>query len=85
MEDQQKITTPPQVTTKDPKKVEAGKKLAEYNKKKHKQLKQQQEQEQSNMIMSYISNSSTIGIGIGIFAIIGVIVYYNSNNKNTTK
>jgi len=34
--------TPIQVTTKDPKKVEAGKRLVEYNRKKREELKNQQ-------------------------------------------
>ena len=38
------MTTPQKVTTKDPKKVETGKRLVEFNKKKREQLKHQQQE-----------------------------------------
>ena len=73
------MTTPQKVTTKDPNKVESGKRLVEFNKEKREQLKNQQE---SNLL-SY--SSTGIGIGITISIIVGVIVYYNYRRKPDTK
>ena len=73
-QEQQKITTPLQVTTKDPKKVEAGKRLAKLNKKKREQLSQQKTD-----IMSY----ENIGVCVGLVAIVVAIVYYKYSNSKT--
>ena len=79
-EEQQKIiNTPLQVTTKNPKRVEAGKRLAELNKIKREQLNQQKESD----VRLY--SSTGIGIGITISIIIGAIFYYNYRRKNDTK
>ena len=75
-EEQQKIiNTPLQVTTKNPKRVEAGKRLVEFNKKKREQLNQQKTD-----IMSY----KNIGVCVGLSAIVVAIVYYNYRNRKTT-
>ena len=75
-----KIATPQEVTTKDPRKVEAGKLLVEFNKKKREQLKHQQ---QESNLQSY--SNVGIGIGVTISLIIGAIVYYNYRRKPDTK
>ena len=64
---------PTQVTTKDPKKVAAGKKLAEYNRKKKEELKEQKknEQESENSAVNLTSNQC---YGIGAFAVAGAII-----------
>ena len=74
------MTTPQKVTTKDPKKVEAGKRLVEFNKKKREQLKHQQ---QESNLQSY--SNVGIGIGVTISLIIGIMVYYNYRRKPDTK
>ena len=74
------MTTPQKVTTKDPKKVEAGKRLVEFNKKK--KLEQLKNQQESNL-QSY--SNVGIGIGVTISLIIGAIVYYNYRRKPDTK
>ena len=51
-----------QVTTKDPKKVEAGKRLAEYNRRKREELKVQKSK--SKQVLTY---------GIGVVLAVGVI------------
>ena len=72
---EEKMEGPPQVTTKDPKKVAAGKKLAEYNrKKKEEALKEQEskknEQESKSGTVNLTSNQC---YGIGAFAVAGAI------------
>ena len=70
-----------QVTTKDPKKVEAGKRLAEYNRKKREELKNQtsdQPQKEDNK-----SINCSIG-GVMVLGLVGVVVYY-VYRKNTKK
>ena len=49
-----------QVTTKDPKKVEAGKRLAEYNHRKREELKVQK----GKQIESMLTSSQCYGIGV---------------------
>ena len=71
---EEKMEGPPQVTTKDPKKVAAGKKLAEYNRKKKEALKEQEskknEQESKSGTVNLTSNQC---YGIGAFAVAGAI------------
>ena len=64
--------SPPQVTTKDPKKVAAGKKLAEYNRRKKEELKEQKknERESENSAVNLTSNQC---YGIGAFGVAGAI------------
>ena len=76
---------PIQVTTKNPKKVEAGKKLAEYNRKKREELKKAKLEESESKTIN--SNNCYYGAGI-ITAVVslGIISYYyayKSNNNNT--
>ena len=60
-----------QVTTKDPKKVEAGKRLAEYNRKKREELKVQKSE--------VLTASQCYGIGavlaVGVIGGLGYYVY----------
>ena len=84
-EEQQKTitmtkTTPQQVTTKDPKKVEACKRLLEFNKKKKLELLKNQ---QESNLQSY--SNVGIGLGVTISLIIGAIVYYNYRRKPETR
>ena len=72
-----------QVTTKDPKKVEAGKRLAEYNRKKREELKNQtsdQPHKEDNKNINY-----DIG-GVMFLGLLGGVVYYvyRKNTKNIT-
>ena len=65
--------SPTQVTTKDPKKVEAGKKLAEYNRRKKEELKEQKKNEWESE-NSAVNLTSTQCYGIGAFAVAGAII-----------
>ena len=61
-----------QVTTKDPKKVEAGKRLAEYNHRKREELK-----EQKSKVEPKLTSSTCYGIGaVPDVGVIGGIGYY---------
>ena len=62
---------PTQVTTKDPKKVEQGKKLAEYNRKKKEELKEQKKNEQESENSAVTSNQC---YGIGAIVVGGAII-----------
>ena len=60
-----------QVTTKDPKKVEAGKRLAEYNHRKREELKAQKSEEQRSEVSQYYSIGAVLSVGM-----IGGFGYY---------
>lgn len=79
-----------QVTSKDPKKIEAGKKLAAYNKKKREELKSAtpqndkksetgDEQKSDNVVMS-----CCVGVLI-VFAIGGGIYFYNKTSLSVSQ
>ena len=62
-----------QVTTKDPKKVEAGRKLAEYNHRKREELKTQK----SKQVEPKLTSSQCYGIGAVLaVGVIGGLCYY---------
>ena len=63
-----KLAEENQVTRKNPKKVEAGRGLAEYNRRKREELKVQKREEQKSEVLT----SSTC-YGIGAFLAVGVI------------
>ena len=64
--------SPTQVTTKDPKKVAAGKKLVEWNRRKKEELKAQKKDEQESENRA-VNLTSTQCYGIGAFAVAGTI------------
>ena len=63
-----------QVTTKDPKKVEAGRRLAEYNRRKREELK-----EQKSKVEPTLDSSTCYSIGavlaVGVIGSLGYYVY----------
>ena len=63
-----------QVTTKDPKKVEVGKRLAEYNRRKREELKAQ-----TSQVEPMLTSSTCYGIGaiiaVGVIGGLGYYVY----------
>ena len=65
MEEQVTMKEPKRVTMKDPNKVKAGKRLAEYNRKKREELKVQKREEQKSEVSQYY--------GIGAVLVVGVI------------
>ena len=66
-----------QVTMKDPKKVEAGKRLIEYNHRKREELK-----EQKSKVEPELNSSTCYGIGVVlIVAVIGSLGYYLYQGK----
>ena len=70
-----------QVTTKDPKNFEAGKRLAEYNRKKREELKNQTSDQ------PHKEDNKSINYGIGgvmVLGLVGGVVYY-IYRKNTIK
>ena len=71
---------------KDPKKVEQGKRLAEYNRKKREELKKGADScpDKSEQVSSY---SSSQYYGIGVLILIGVIgcaTYYINHKKSSS-
>ena len=71
VEEQQVTREPQQVTTKDPKKVEAGKRLAEWNRKNKEELRAQggnKEKQESSV-------SSTQCYGIGAIIVVAGVVF----------
>ena len=62
-----------QVMIKDPKKVEAGKRLAEFNRRKREELKAQRERE---TYLTYYGAGAVVAIGM-----LGVISYYLYQSK----
>ena len=84
----QEKTEPIQVTTKNPKKVEAGKRLAEYNRKKREELKTMQKNEPQVKDSSFTEfvESENIGYGVAAIATIAVIggfYFYRNQNNNS--
>ena len=63
-----------QVTTKDPKKVEQGKRLAEHNHRKREELVQMKAQSETNI--TYYGAGAVVAIGV-----LGVISYYVYQSK----
>ena len=53
-----------QVKTNNPKKVKAGKRLAEYNHKKREELKEQKSEEQKSDVSQYYSSGAVIALGV---------------------
>ena len=66
-----------QVTTKDPKKVEAGKRLAEYNRRKREELKSQKSESKQVEPMLTSSQCYCIGavLAVGVIGDLGYYVY----------
>ena len=74
MEEQQVTKEPQQVTTKDPKKVEAGKRLAEWNRKNKEELKAQEGNKKEKQESSVnLSSTQCYGIGSIIVVVAGVV------------
>ena len=59
---------------KDPKKVAAGKKLAEYNRRKKEELKEQKKNEREGENSAVNLTSTQCCYGIGAFAVAGAII-----------
>ena len=76
VEEDNKETEKIQVTTKNPKKVEAGKKLAEYNRKKKEELKAEKSEEQKSEVSQYYGIGDVIAVGV-----IGGLGYYMYQSK----
>ena len=74
-EENQQITTQ-QVTTRNPKKVEVGKRLAEYNRKKKEELKAQKSEEQKSEVIQYYGIGAVLAVGV-----IGDLGYYIYQTK----
>ena len=64
-----------QVTTKDPKGVEAGKRLAEYNRKKREELKAQKSE--------VLTSSQCYGIGAVLAVGLGLILHLPSQERRS--
>ena len=74
VEEQQVTKEPQQVTTKDPKKVEAGKTLAEWNRKNKEELKAQEGNKKEKQESSVnLSSTQCYGIGAIIVVVAGVV------------
>ncbi|MCE2507653.1 MAG: hypothetical protein J4F36_14530 [Nitrosopumilaceae archaeon] len=76
------------MTTKNPKKVEAGKRLAEYNRKKREELKKSLNSEviKSDATKKSEYNCSIIGCStLCIVVLVGGIIYYCKNKSTTIK
>ena len=52
-----------QVTTKDPKKVEVGKRLAEYNRRKREELKEQKSEVEPKLTSSQYGIGAVLAVG----------------------
>ena len=81
--------SPIQVTTKDPKKVEAGKRLAAYNKKKREDLKKQtvythQDQPHKDEVVQQDTMYYSIG-GLVAIGLVGAIVYHIYRGNSTSE
>ena len=75
VEEQQVTKEPRQVTTKDPKKVEAGKRLAEWNRKNKKDLKAYEGSNNKEKQESSVNLSSTQCYGIGAIVVVAGVVF----------
>ena len=73
VEEQQVTKEPQQVTTKDPKKVEAGKRLAKWNRKNKEELKAQEDNKKEKQESS-VNLSSTQCYGIGAIMVVAGVV-----------
>ena len=83
MKEPQQVTKEPQrVTTKDPKKVEAGKRLAAINYKKR-EAKKREEQVQLEKIISRINQYYGIGavIALGVIGSLGYYIYQTKKGE----
>ena len=74
VEEQQVTKEPQQVTTKDPKKVEAGKRLAKWNRKNKEELKAQEGNKKEKQESS-VNLSSTQCYGIGAIIVVAGVVF----------
>ena len=63
-----------QVTTKDPKEVEAGKRLAEYNRRKRKELKSESKKVKPKLTLSQYYGVGAV-VAIGALGVLGYCVY----------
>ena len=76
-EENQVMKEPQRVTTKNPKKVEGGKRLAAHNHRKKEELKaKREEQVQKSELNQYYSIGAVIAVGV-----IGGLGYYNYRTK----
>ena len=76
-----------QVTTKDPKKVEVGKRLAEHNCNKREELKVQKEEELKAQKESEVSQYYNIGaiLAVGVIGSLGYYFYHAKSEADTSK
>ena len=74
VEEQQVMKEPQQVTTKDPKKVEAGKRLAKWNRENKEELKAQEGNKKEKQESS-VNLSSTQCYGIGAIIVVAGVVF----------
>ena len=68
-----------QVTMKDPKKVKAGKRLAEYNHRKREQMKAQKSESETKLTY-YVAGTV---VAVGVLGVIGYYVYQSKTSKVT--
>ena len=80
MAEQTEQTQIQKVTTKDPKKVEAGKRLAEYNRRKREELAQMKVQKSVNKL---IYNGAGAVAAIGVLGVISYYIYQSKTHKET--
>ena len=82
MAEENQVTTkePQRVTTKNPKKAEAGKRLASHNRKK----REEQRKEQVQLEKSGVNQCYGIGAVIAL-GVIGGLGYYISNKERTSR
>ena len=85
-EPQQITKEPQQVTTKDPKKVETGKRLAAINRKKR-EAKKREEQAQLEKTTSRVNQYYGIGavIALGVIGGLGYYIYQSKKGPATTE
>ena len=75
-----------QVTTKDPRKVEAGKRLAEWNHRKKEELAQKSIAQESKLNLSQAYSTGAV-IAVGVLGLLGYYIYQRSSpgNNNAAK
>ena len=78
-EENQVTTEPQQVTTKNPKKVEAGKRLAEYNHRKREELKVQKSEVEPMLDSSQYYGIGVV-LGVGVIGSLGYYIYQTKVN-----